>query len=229
MANRCGLHARTSDRSRGARDNVANMRKPSEWTKVCLGVVSLVVVGLGFSACAGANYPDRPDVAKAQEGWCQALAKSAGSDASWDRMSDCRGASMAASPGFIAGMTKCFSEQHEAAASANDPSADDRSQIIANCRDKVLIELPASSPGMDELIDEKCKRAVRCEKNIEFDACKKTMLSLEPAQLAMFTTVYNGGALHEVSRCLSGGCESNEEDALSKCYEEVNERLIWLP
>lgn len=211
------------------RDTVASMRDASEWTKVCLGVGGLAFAGFGFSACAGANYPDRPDVAKAQEGWCQALAKSAGSDASWDRMSDCKGASMAASPGYIAGMTKCYSEQYEEAKSAKDPSADDRSLLIANCRDKVLIELPASSPGMDELVDEKCKRAVRCEKNVTFDACKKTMMSLEPAQLSMFTTVYNGAALHEVARCLSSGCESNEEDALSKCYDDVNERLLWLP
>lgn len=211
------------------RDTVALMRKASEFAKVCLGASCLMVVGFGFSACAGANYPDRPDVAKAQEGWCQTLAKSAGSDASWDRMGDCKGASMGASPAFIAGMTKCFSEQHEAAKEANDGSADDRSLMVANCRDKVLIELPPSSPGMDELIDEKCKRAVRCEKNVTFDACKKTMMSLEPAQLAMFTTVYNGAALHEVASCLSGGCESNEEDALSKCYEDVNKRLLWLP
>lgn len=205
------------------------MRKASEWAKVCLGAMGFVLVGFGFSACAGANYPDRPDVAKAQEGWCQALAKSAGSDSSWDRMSDCKKASMAASPGYIASMTKCYSHAYEEAKNANDPSADDRSLLMANCRDNVLIELPASSPGMDELVDEKCKRAVRCEKNVTFENCKKTMLTLEPAQLAMFTTAYNGAALHEVARCLTGGCEDNEEEALNKCYEDVNERLLWTP
>ncbi len=83
--------------------------------------------------------------------------------------------------------------------------------------------------GMDELINAKCERAVRCEKDVVLDNCKKTMASLEPAQLAMFTTVYNGAALHEVARCLSSGCEENEEEATTKCYEDVNERLLWTP
>lgn len=186
-------------------------------------------MGLCLAACAGANYPDRPDVAKAQQGWCEALAKSAGSDSSWDRMSDCKGAKVAASPGYIAGITKCYSERYEQAKDSKDASADDRSLLIAECRDKVLIELPARSPGMDELIQTKCERAVRCEKNVTLEACKKTMETMEPAQLAMFTTVYNGAALHEVARCLSSGCEDNEEEALAKCYEDVNERLLWTP
>lgn len=205
------------------------MRDAFGWPRVCLGLAGLSLTGLVFAACAGANYPDRPDVVKAQQGWCEALAKTAGSDSSWDRMSDCKGAKMAASPGYIAGMTKCYSEQYEEAKNAKDASADDRSLLITNCRDKVLIELPASSPGMDELIQAKCERAVRCEKNVTLDNCKKTMLSSEPASLAMFTTVYNAAALHEVARCLSGGCEDNEEEAVAKCYEDVNERLLWTP
>ncbi len=220
--------ARTDERL-AVRDTFAAMRDVFGVAKVCLGVASLLVMGLGFSACAGANYPDRPDVVKAQQRWCDALAKSAGSDASWDRMSDCKGASLAASPGYISLMTKCYSEQYEQAKNAKDASADDRSLLISGCRDNVLIELPATSRGMDELINAKCERAVRCEKGVTTDACKKTMDNIEPAQLAMFTTVYNGAALHEVARCLSGGCEQNEEDAVSKCYEDVNERLLWTP
>ena len=210
-------------------DIVLRMHDASGLAKVCLGVASLMLMGLGFSACAGANYPDRPDVAKAQQGWCSALAKSAGSDDSWDRMSDCKKASPSASPGYIAGITKCYAEQYEQAKAAKDASADDRSLLIAGCRDNVLIELPATSPGMDELINAKCERAVRCEKNVTAEICKKTMQNVEPAQLAMFTTVYNAAALHEVARCLSGGCEDNEEEAVSKCYEDVNERLLWTP
>lgn len=205
------------------------MRKGSAWTKVCLGITSLGFVGLGFSACAPANYPDRPDVAKAQEGWCQALAKSAGSDGSWDRMSECKSAKMAASPGYIAGITKCYAERYDEAKNAKDPSADDRSLLVASCRDNVLIELPATSLGVDELIKAKCERASRCEKGVTFENCKKTMETLEPAQLAMFTTVYNGTALHEIASCLSGGCNDNEEEGVSKCYEDANERLLWMP
>lgn len=206
------------------------MRKAADWTRVCLGAFGLTLAGIGFTACAAPNYPDRPEIEKAQVKWCAALAKSAESDAaSWDRMGDCKKAKMAASPGYIAIMTKCYEEQYEAAKGAKDPSADDRSLLISGCRDKVLIELPASSPGMNELIDAKCERAVRCEKDVTLDKCKKTMHELEPAQLAMFTTVYNGAALHDVSRCLSGGCEDNEEEAVSKCYADANERLLWTP
>lgn len=208
---------------------MVNMRVASEWAKVCLGAISFVVVGVGFSACAGANYPDRPSVAKAQEGWCLAVAKSAGSDGSWDRLGECKKASMSASPGYIAAMTKCYSRVYEEAKNANDPSADDRSLLISRCRDNVLIELPSSSPGMDELVDEKCKRAVRCEKDVTFDTCKKAMSTLEPAQLAMFTTAFNSTALHQIASCLSGGCETNEEEAITKCYADANERLLWTP
>lgn len=211
------------------RDTFPSMRNACGFSRVCLGVASLFAAAFGFAACAAPNYPDRPDVAKAQAGWCEALAKSAGSDASWDRMSDCKGASPAASPAYIAGMAKCYAERYEEAKNAKDAAADDRSLLVAECRDKVLIELPASSPGMDELIGAKCERAVRCEKNVTMDDCKQTMMNLEPAQLAMFTTVYNGAALHEVARCLSSGCEENEEEATTKCYEDVNERLLWFP
>jgi hypothetical protein len=205
------------------------MRNAVVLAKVCLGAAGLMVLGVGFTACAAANYPDRPDVAKAQQGWCAALAKSAGSGDSWDRMSDCQGASLAASPAYITLMTKCYSEQYDAAKGAKDASADDRSLLIAGCRDNVLIELPASSPGMDEVLNAKCERAVRCEKNVTMENCIKTLKTTEPAQLAMFSTVYNAAALHQVAGCLSGGCEDNEEEAVSKCYGGVNERLLWTP
>ena len=107
------------------------MRDAFGVARVCLGGLGLSVMGLGFTACAAPNYPDRPDVAQAQQRWCAALAKSAGSDDSWDRMSDCKGASPAASPAYIAGITKCYSERYEEAKSAKDASADDRSLLIA--------------------------------------------------------------------------------------------------
>src|SRR5689334_16491909 len=133
------------------------MRNASGFSKVCLGLASLIAAGFGFAACAGAppSYPDRPNVAKAQQGWCEALAKSAGSDSSWDRMGDCKKASLAASPGYIASMTKCYSERYQEAKNAKDASADDRSLLMGECRDKVLTELPTRSPGMGELIEAK--------------------------------------------------------------------------
>lgn len=211
------------------RGTVATMRNTFRLGRVCLGVTGLSFVALGVAACAAPNYPDRPDVSKAQQGWCAALAVSAGSDSSWDRMGDCKGAKMTGSPAYIASMTKCYAEQYEAAKSANDASADDRSLLIAGCRDKVLIGLPTSSAGVAEIGKAKCDRAVRCEKEVTFDNCKKAMLTAEPGALAMFTTVFNAEALHEVADCLSGGCEDNEEEAVSKCYAGVNERLLWTP
>jgi hypothetical protein len=206
------------------------MRKTSAWARVCLGGIASLVVGMGFSACAPVNYPDVPDVLKAQQGWCEALAKSAESDAaSWDRMGDCKKAKLAASPAYIARMTKCYAEQYEEAKNANDASKDDRSLLLSGCRDKVVLELPTSGPGVNELVNAKCERAARCEPNVTDDKCKKAMKTLEPAQLALFTTVYNGKALHDVAQCLSGGCEENEEVAVSKCYEDANERLLWTP
>jgi len=189
----------------------------------------LALAGLGFAACAGgANYPDRPDVAKAQDAWCDALAKSEGSGPAWDRMSDCRGANPAASAAYIRTMTKCYFDRVEEAKQSGDPAAADRALLISECNDKALVDLPGTGPGVDEIIDARCNRAVRCEK-VDFQECKAAMKRLEPAQQAMFTTRYNGAALHDISSCLGGGCGDNEEEAQAECYKKAEERLLWFP
>lgn len=181
------------------------------------------------AACGGqANYPDVPDVAKAQGVWCDTLAKSEGSGPAWDHMSDCRGANPAASAAYIRGMTKCFFERVDEARQAGDPAAADRALFLSECNDKVLTELPMSSAGVDELIDARCNRAARCEKT-EFAECKAAMKRLDPSQQAMFTTRYNGAALHEIAKCLGGSCGDNEEEAQAECYKDVEDRLLWFP
>jgi hypothetical protein len=190
---------------------------------------SLLIAPIALAACSGgANYPDRPDITKAQQGWCDALAKSEGAGPSWDRMSDCRGASPSASPSYISAMTKCFFDRVEEAKAAGDPAAADRALLLSECNDKALVELPMSGPGAEEVVDARCNRAVRCEK-VEFAECKAAMKRLEPAQQAMFTTRYNGAALHDIASCLSGGCGDNEEQAQADCYKKVEDDLLWFP
>ena len=75
-------------RPAGVRDTFAPMRNVGGLSIVCLGAVGLSFAALVLAACAGANYPDRPDVTKAQARWCEALAKAAGSDRSWGGMCD---------------------------------------------------------------------------------------------------------------------------------------------
>ncbi len=189
----------------------------------------LLTALLPLAACGGnANYPDRPDITQAQAGWCDALAQSEGSGPSWDSMNDCRGASPAASPAYIRGMTKCFFERVEEAKQAGDPAAADRALLLSECNEKVLVDLPVSSPGADEVIDARCNRAVRCEK-VEFTECKAAMKRLETAQQAMFTTRYNGKALHDIADCLGGGCGDNEEAAQAECYKSAEDKLLWFP
>lgn len=190
---------------------------------------AVLVAAFAVAACGGAaNYPDVPDVAKAQGAWCDALAKSEGQGPGWEHMNDCRGASPAASPAYLRGISKCFFERVDEARQSGDPAAADRSLLLSECNEKVLTELPITSAGVDELVDARCNRAVRCEK-VDFAECKAAMKRLEPSQQAMFTTRYNGGALHEIAGCLGGSCGDNEEEAQSACYKKAEDRLLWFP
>jgi len=185
---------------------------------------------LPLAACsgAGANYPDRPDVAQAQEGWCLALAKSEGSGPAWEHTNTCRTADTAASPAYLRGMTKCFFERVSAAQEGGDTAAVDRSQMLGECNDKVLIDLPEGGPGVEEVLDARCQRAERCEKTA-YAECKAAVKRLEPAQQALFTSMYNATALHDIAGCLSSGCSDNEEEARDACYKKFADKLLWFP
>lgn len=190
---------------------------------------ALFVAATAVVACAGsANYPDVPEVGKAQGTWCDALAKSEGAGPAWEHMNDCRSATPAASPAYLRGISKCFFERVDEARKAGDPAAADRSLLLSECNEKVLTELPMTSAGVDEILDARCNRAVRCEK-VDFAECKAGWKRLEPAQQAMFTTRYNGGALHEIADCLGSGCADNEEEAQANCYKKAEDRLLWFP
>lgn len=182
-----------------------------------------------LAACAGAaNYPDRPDIAEAQGGWCEALAKSEGSGPAWEHMKDCRGADVASSAVYIRGMTKCFFERVNEAQQGGDTSGVDRSQMLGECNEKVLVDLPEGGPGVEEVLDARCQRAERCEKTA-YAECKAAVKRLEPAQQALFTSMYNGAALHDIAGCLSSGCSDNEEEARDACYKKFADKLLWFP
>jgi hypothetical protein len=181
------------------------------------------------AACggAGASYPDRPDVSKAQSTWCEELAKSEGGGPTWEHMNTCKGAYPSGSAAYIGGMTRCFFERVNATQEGGD-AAVDRSQMLGECNDKVMIDLPDTGPGVEEALDARCQRAERCEK-VAYAECKAAVKRLEPSQQALFTTVYNGAALHEIASCLSSGCGDNEEAAQDACYKAAKDRLLWFP
>jgi hypothetical protein len=201
------------------------MRTPSLLVR---RAAALGLFAVAAAACTGpANYPDRSDVSAAQTEWCTALAKSEGQGPSWEHFEHCRTAYPAASAPYIRGMQKCFFERVTASREGGD-AAVDRSQMLQDCNEKVLLDLPESGPGVEEVLDARCERIARCEKS-DFAECKAAFKRLEAAQQAQFTTVYNGAALHEIASCLSGGCSDNEEAARDACYKPLNDKLLWFP
>jgi len=205
------------------------MHERSDRFRLLHVTAAALTFAFAFAACGGgANYPDRPDLTKAQAGWCDALAKSEGPGGAWDRMTECRNAVPAASPSYVASMTKCYFERVEEAKQAGDPAAADRALLLSECNEKALVDLPMTGPGVDEVVDARCNRAVRCEK-VDFTECKAAMKRLEPAQQAMFTTRYNASTLHDIASCLSGGCDDNEEQAQADCYKDAEDKLLWFP
>jgi hypothetical protein len=184
-----------------------------------------IPVVLAAAACGPASAPDQPAVAAAQASWCQALAKMNGAGASWDKMGECKGASVTASPAYLRGMAKCFPHSKEMLGD----KAPDNTQLLAECRDKVMVDLRVDDAAAQEAIDAHCERANRCEK-AAIPECVAAVKRLESSQRAMYYGIYNGRGLHEIASCLkSSACGADEDQAREACYKPISEKLLWFP
>ncbi len=188
--------------------------------------VALVALTALGAACGGpASFPDRPAVEAAQASWCQALAKMNGAGAGWDKMGACKGASPAASAGYLKAMSKCFPDRK---AMLGDKAPDD-SKLISECNDEVTVKITIDDAAAAEAIDARCERANRCEK-VAVPECVAAVKKLESSQRALLYGVYNGGALHEIASCLkSTSCGADEDAAREACYKPLADKLLWFP
>jgi hypothetical protein len=190
--------------------------------KGLIGGSILLAVGCGGGGGGAASYPDKGDVAKAQGEWCKELSKIKGGD-SWDQMGACKAAYPAASAAYLRKMAKCFFGR---LAELGD-KAPDHTQLVTDCNDEVTVMVPTNDAASAELIDARCERMEKCEK-VPVAECKSAYEHLESAQRAMFTTIYNRAAQHEIAQCLSSkGCTEDEEAAKEACYRATSDRLLW--
>jgi hypothetical protein len=164
-------------------------------------------------------------VEAAQASWCQALAKMHGSGAGWEKMGACKGASPAASAGYLKSMAKCFPDRK---AMLGDKAPDD-SKLISECNDEVTVKITIDDAAAAEAIDARCERASRCEK-VAVPECVAAVKKLESAQRALLYGIYNGAALHEIASCLkSSSCGADEDAAREACYKPFADKLLWFP
>jgi hypothetical protein len=179
-------------------------------------------LGCGGGGGAGASYPDKSDVAAAQGEWCKQLATIKGGS-EWGQMAACKAANPAASGAYLRKMTKCFFGR---LAELGD-KAPDHTQLVTDCNDEITGAVATDDTGSKELIDARCARMEKCEK-VPTAECKSAYEHLENAQRAMFTTIYNRGAQHEIADCLSSkSCSDDEETARGACYKATSDRLLW--
>jgi hypothetical protein len=189
-----------------------------------LRVVFGVMVA-SLAACGPANFPDTPAVVAAQAKWCEALAKVNRAEKNWEHMSACKAAVPTGSAAYIRGMAKCFPE-HKAA--GGDKSTD-IGQLVAECRDDVLLRMPMDETVAREGIAARCDRAARCEK-ANVAECIATANKLEQSQRATLYGIYNGAAFSKIADCLrSSSCGEDENVAQSQCYKAAEDKLLWFP
>jgi hypothetical protein len=122
-------------------------------------------------------------------------------------------------------MTKCFTRRLEAAGD----QAPDRSQLISECNDEVVLNINENEAVAKDVVDARCARMTRCER-IPPDECRAGFAKLEAAQRALFTIVYNATGRYEITDCLeSASCTDNEEAGREACYKPVADKLLWFP
>jgi hypothetical protein len=141
----------------------------------------------------------------------------------WDKAGECRAAHPAASAAFLKALTKCYAERRESYGDA----APDPGSLVAECRDEVLLTLPASDANSAGLVEVRCARQQRCEKVAPAD-CKASFAKLDAAQRAMMSTMYDGRALSEIADCLaSAPCKDDGDE--DRCYASVADELVYYP
>jgi hypothetical protein len=186
----------------------------------------LTILGTALAAChvaAPVAFPDKPELVRAQAGWCDLLVKSGLAEAS--SRATCAAAITTASPAFLKAMTKCVAQRLE----SYGQKRPDRGILVAECRDEAQYNIGASTTEGAEVIEARCQRMQRCER-VAASECRASMAKLEGAQRAVFTSTYNPPALHEVAECLSSkSCTDHEDEAQLTCYAPVTEQLVWFP
>ncbi|MCC6555395.1 MAG: hypothetical protein IT372_20735 [Polyangiaceae bacterium] len=194
-------------------------------SRALLTAAALAAGALG--ACSGgpAKAPDRDAVVAAQAEWCDGLARVIGGGPSWEHLAECKAAYPTASPGYLRLMTKCFTRRLEAAGD----EAPDRSQLVAECNDEVLVHLTEDEAAARDVVEARCARMTRCE-SVPAAECRAAFAKLDSSQRALFTTAYNAAGRYEVADCLgSASCTDNEEAGREACYKPVAEKLLWFP
>jgi hypothetical protein len=182
------------------------------------------------ASCGGAttstNFPGKGDVVNAQAKWCESLSKiHSGAGQAWPHTADCKAALPTASAAYLNGMNKCFAQRIEQYGDA----APDNTQIVTECDDEVLVNMPLDEATGRDVVAARCERMDKCEK-IPVAECKTGFDKLEGAQKATLTTKYNPAALSEIADCLrSESCTADEEKAKEDCYSKSASRLLWFP
>lgn len=191
-------------------------------------LAAVVSVPLVFVACGGGGARAASDGAAVKAGlesWCESLARTRGKGKDWEKMAECKAASVTASGQYLKFMGQCY-EQHVANAGKDAP---DDQKILTDCLDDVMVKVNAPASLDVEVFEARCERGKRCEK-IEIAECKAALDKLQPNQKAVLVTQYNEAAQHEIADCLrSEGCSQNEDEARQKCYSKAEPKMLWFP
>lgn len=187
-------------------------RTPRRW---------LVTVALVTAGCGGhAAFPDRADLAKAQAGYCDMLAKT---KAGGEHLSECRATRPTASPALLKELTGCY----EARLASAGEEAPDPGQIISECKDEALLKIAPDDSNTESIVRARCARQERCERVLPAE-CRASYAKLETSQRALLSTMYNAEALHEIAECL-GSTPCKDVDDEARCYAPISDKIVWFP
>lgn len=198
------------------------------WARPIVAALAAVVTApFALGACSQGPriFPDRDGVVAAQVGWCDGLARVLGGGSSWEHLAACKAAYPTGSAGYLSLMTKCFTRRVEAAGK----DTPDRSRIIDECNDEILVKMTPDEAAVRDLIEARCLRMTRCER-IPAAECKAGFAKLDAAQRTLLTSVYNAAGRYEIIDCLdTASCTDNEDAGRAACYKPAAEKLLWFP